>query len=187
MSEHDERQKRRLDIAVQVRNFEIELFWKRSVFFWGFISAAFVGYAALRIANPELGLMIACFGMVCSGAWTLLNRGSKYWQESWETKVNEAEIDIGGKLFTRQELTQNKGRWLRGRKYSVSKLAIALSDYVFLLWFSLVIVEVVRSYCPSAKMILRVYGPGIFALFSFIYLLLLLIFGRKSKPLAQTE
>jgi hypothetical protein len=34
--------KTRFDVAVQVRNFEIELFWKRSLFFWGFISAAFI-------------------------------------------------------------------------------------------------------------------------------------------------
>jgi hypothetical protein len=71
----------RFDVAVQVRNFEIDLFWKRSVFFWGFIASAFIGYAALRKDSPNLALLIACFGMVCSCAWTLLNRGSKYWQE----------------------------------------------------------------------------------------------------------
>ncbi len=74
------------DVAVKIRNFEIGLFWKRSIFFWGFISVAFVGYAALRTANRDLGLVVACFGMVCSFSWTLVNRGSKYWQESWEKK-----------------------------------------------------------------------------------------------------
>jgi hypothetical protein len=30
-----------------VRKFEIDLFWKRSLFFWTFIGAALVAYAAL--------------------------------------------------------------------------------------------------------------------------------------------
>lgn len=37
--------------------------------------------------------------MVCSAAWTLLNRGSKYWQENWETKVELNEKKVTGPLF----------------------------------------------------------------------------------------
>ena len=55
---------KRFGVAVQIRNFEIELFWKRSIFFWGFISAAFAGYAALRSSSPGLAVLVACFGMV---------------------------------------------------------------------------------------------------------------------------
>ncbi len=172
---------RRFDLAVQVRAFEIGLFWQRSLFFWGFISSAFVGYAALRGRNPELGLVIACFGMVCSCAWTLLNRGSKYWQESWETKVEREEDGAIGKFFAQEEDVQDwKCCWLRARKFSVSKLAIALSDYVFLLWFSLVGVEILRQYIPTSVGTLKRCGPGIFAAFSLTYLLLLFCFGRKS-------
>ena len=89
--------------------------------------------------------------MVCSCAWTLLNRGSKYWQESWETKVGERfEPGVTGKLFSEEEpIQEQKGCWLRARKFSVSKLAIALSDYVFLLWLSLVVTEIVRKYAPD--------------------------------------
>jgi hypothetical protein len=83
MSE-DEQNEKRFDVSVQTRNLEIELFWKRSLFFWGFISAAFIGYAALR--QSDLRILLACFGMVCSCAWTLVNRGSKYWQEAWENE-----------------------------------------------------------------------------------------------------
>jgi hypothetical protein len=171
---------KRFDVAVQVRNFEIELFWKRSVFFWGFISSAFVGYAALRKANPDLGLVVACFGMVCSCAWSLLNRGSKYWQESWEAKVEKAEPGVTGRFFVLEEPAQiHKGWWLRARQYSVSRLAIALSDYVSLLWFALVTAELFRRYAPASADALRRYAPGSFAAFSFIYLGLLLTFGRR--------
>jgi hypothetical protein len=89
----------RFDVAVQTRNLEIELFWKRSVFFWGFISAAFIGYAALR--QSEVRTLLACFGLVCSFAWTLVNRGSKYWQEAWETKVERFEFPVTGVSLVR--------------------------------------------------------------------------------------
>lgn len=172
---------KRFEVAIQIRNFEIELFWKRSIFFWGFIASAFVGYAALRNSSPDLAVLIACFGMVCSCAWTLLNRGSKYWQESWETKVERFEPGVTGKLFSEEEpIQEQKGCWLRARKFSVSKLAIALSDYVFLLWLSLVVTEIVRKYAPTYTGTLKSYGPALFAVLSFVYVLLLVAFGRKS-------
>lgn len=96
---------KRFDVSVQIRNLEIDLFGKRSLFFWGFISAAFVGYAALR--QSELRIVVACFAMVCSWAWTLVNRGSKYWQESWETKVERFELPVTGVLFAKEEAAQS--------------------------------------------------------------------------------
>lgn len=179
MSDDDQKEKR-FDVSVQTRNFEIGLFWSRSLFFWGFISAAFIGYATLR--QSELRSLIACFGMVCSCAWTLVNRGSKYWQESWETKVNRFEVPLIGPLFSEEEAPQDKGCWLGSKKYSVSKLAIALSDYVFLLWFVLVIGEAVRPYVPSTVQP-RLTGvmKELFIAFSVIYVILLLIFGRKTQ------
>ena len=85
--------------ASDIRKFEIGLFWQRSLFFWGFIAAAFVAYAAIADATPpdtDLLLAIAAFGFVCSVAWALANRGSKYWQESWEAKLETFENDVLG-------------------------------------------------------------------------------------------
>jgi hypothetical protein len=178
----EEKAEKQLDVSIQTRNVEIELFWKRSLFFWGFIAAAFVGYAALRQANSDLALVIACFGMVCAFAWALLNRGSKYWQESWERKVERYEICVTGKLFAQEEDIQtNKGCWLQARKYSVSKISIALSDYVFVLWLSVVTGELFRRYAPLAvQPWLKEFGLNLFVFFSLIFLVLLLIFGRSS-------
>ena len=179
----EEKAEKQLNLSVQTRNVEIELFWKRSLFFWGFIAAAFAGYAALRQANSDLALVIACFGMVCAFAWALLNRGSKYWQESWETKVERYEIDVTGRLFAHEEDIQtNKGCWLQARKYSVSKISIALSDYVFVLWLSVVAGELFQRYAPlTVQPWLKKFGLNLFVLFSLIFLVLLLIFGRSSK------
>ena len=43
----DEQKKKILEIAAEIRKFEIEKFWQRSIFFWGFIGAAFV-----RMSHP---------------------------------------------------------------------------------------------------------------------------------------
>jgi len=127
--------KKKYDVALATRNFEIELFWKRSVFFWGFIASAFIGYATVIKSSPSLALLIACFGLVCSVAWSLVNRGSKYWQENWETIVAEIEDDVTGSLFKKRGEQKKKGFWLSSRKFSVSKVTIALSDFTVIIWF----------------------------------------------------
>ena len=38
---------KKFEICYKNRNFEIELFWKRSLFFWGFIASAFVSFVTL--------------------------------------------------------------------------------------------------------------------------------------------
>jgi hypothetical protein len=128
-----------LKYASEIRKFEIERFWGRSIFFWGFIAAAFVAYVAVyKSGGPgtegQLPFFIACFGLVSSVAWTLQNRGSKYWQEAWEQKVESVESDVlGTNLFSNQEPLQKKNIWGAAR-FSVSRLTIALSDFTVLAW-----------------------------------------------------
>lgn len=174
---------KRLDLAVQTRNFEIELFWKRSLFFWGFIATAFAGYAALRQSKTELAVVIACFGMVCSFSWALVTRGSKYWQESWESKVDQYEASVIGKLFAHEEALQiHKGRWLQARRYSVSKISIALSDYIFILWLVILVGEVLQRYAPVAiQDRSKQYGIAFFVFFSLVFMVMLHFSGRSSK------
>lgn len=185
----EEQAEKRLDLSFQARNLEIELFWKRSLFFWGFIAAAFAGYATLRQMCPDLALVIACFGLICAFAWSLLNRGSKYWQESWERKVERYEIDVVGKLFSEEEPVQTyKGYWLQARRYSVSKLSTALSDYVCVLWLFVVASELIQKFAPVAvRPWLKQCGLILFLLFSLLFLVLLLVFGQSSKRPGSTR
>lgn len=138
---------KRFNAVLQNRQFEIDLFWKRSLFFWGFIGAAFVGIGALKYEQPALSLLVSSFGFVCSLCWTLANRGSKFWQEQWESKIENVEADVTGPLFQKIEPTQRKG-WLGGQRYSVSKLAILISDYVSVIWLFIFI----RQSCLSFGM-----------------------------------
>jgi hypothetical protein len=170
------------DTALATRNFEISLFWQRSIFFWGFIGAAFVAYAALRDAHSGLSLVIVCFGLVCSVAWAWVNRGSKYWQEAWEAKVERSEDAVTGALFQVEEpLKKGNGWWLAARRYSVSKLSIAMSDYTTCLWLALLAWEGVRMIEPArATLELKRWGATAWVIFTVGYCAALLIAGRST-------
>lgn len=181
-NESQEILKERYKVCLDTRKFEIELFWKRSLFFWGFIASSFVGYAAVYQESKALSLIIANFGFVCSFAWTMANRGSKYWQENWESKVDEIEDKITGELFKIPAKIQvHKGFWLRARRYSVSKLTIALSDYVFLLWTTLVISGIIRLLVNTIPNCIKIALACVFTTVSFVYVLLMGIIAKTTS------
>lgn len=139
-SSHEKREKS-FDTAHANRLFEIDLFWKRALFFWGFVATTFVGFAAMRTVDTSIAIMVGCFGFLASFAWTLGNRGSKYWQEYWEQKVEDVELQVVGELFIDHSPRSEKS-WFGARKFSVSKLAIAISDYLVFVWLCLTISEI---------------------------------------------
>jgi hypothetical protein len=130
----DERKLLELQLAADVRKFEIGLFWQRSLFFWGLIAATFLAYAGLKETDATIRFAIVCAGFIFSLGWTLVNRGSKFWQENWETKVERAEEAASVHLFRGREPVQQKFALWQARQYSVSKLAIALSDFTVVAW-----------------------------------------------------
>lgn len=140
-----ETSRHRLHIALEARRLEIELFWRRSLFFWGFIAAAFIGVAQSYDEHPKIALALTCFGLICSHCWLRANQGSKYWHEAWENKVGREEDAAIGLLFKAIE-PQKKKDWFSSRRYSVSKLAIALSAFALLLWFGILVYQVVFSF-----------------------------------------
>jgi len=176
-----ERQRKRFDTALATRQFEIELFWKRSLFFWGFIATAFVAVAALEGKSRVLSTLVSGFGLVCSAGWTLGNRGSKYWQEQWESKIEAVENTVTGRLFKERMPQQDKGPWLSGRSYSVSKLAIALSDCVVLLWVAILARQVWVSWRTiEAVADFRLFIITIAPALAVVGVVLLFVFGRSS-------
>jgi len=116
------------------------------LFFWGFIAVAFVFYATVKdkLYEGVLPLGISSFGLICSWSWHLVNRGSKYWQENWETKVSEYEKKATGtKPFENKAIRQSKKPW-SAWKYSVGKVTLFLSLYTTLIWLGLFFNETLR-------------------------------------------
>jgi len=133
------------------------------------------------LATRQFEIVLSGFGMVCSLGWTLANRGSKYWQEQWESKIEDAEKKIAGPWFRREEPRQdNKGWWLSGRQYSVSKIAIAVSDYVLLVWVAVFLRKVWFTLDGSAVRDFRTLAVIFICLVPVFYLGLIAGFGRSS-------
>lgn len=141
-----------LNAALDIRKFEIELYWKRASYFWTFIGATLAGYVAVQaISDPaskqELSVVLSCLGMVFSVAWVLVNRGSKHWQENWEKHVDLLEDTITGPLYkvvlTRndpQKISEHFRHLITGpSSFSVSKINQIISLFVTALWLCLLV------------------------------------------------
>lgn len=118
------------DLAYETRNLEINLFWIRYGAFWIIVAAAFIGFAELYNSKSIYSLFLASFGLISSLSWTLINRGSKYWQETWEDRAGNSDET---NFFKTWAPLQKKNFW-SAKRYSVSKVAIILSDAVTSFW-----------------------------------------------------
>ncbi len=138
-----------LKYALDIRKFEIELYWKRATYFWTFIGAAMAGYLLIQkteeSVNTYLSVVVGCLGFLFSFAWFYVNKGSKYWQENWENHVDLIEDSVVGPLHKvvtgRPE--ENKKKPIRNfvvgpAAYSVSKINQIVSLFVTLLWAVLI-------------------------------------------------
>ena len=141
-----------LDIALDTRKFEIDLYWKRANYFWLFVAAMFTAYFLIannlfevvnktEIFNPLKSLflvLISFLGYFFSLGWYYVNRASKFWQENWEVHVDLLGKKVYGKLFTTIKAS-NRNYWKLSKEFpfSVSKVNQILSLIVVLLWMIL--------------------------------------------------
>lgn len=149
-----------LEIAIDNRKLEIELLWKRTVIFWGFISILFV---ALYKISPQARFALSWIGLVFSFLWTWVNKGSKSWQQSWEIKTEyfireiykydylykKAHEDKNSKhvkglkksekIESFFKLIDAKTHFLTESDYSMSKLLISLSNFYIFIWIGAII------------------------------------------------
>ncbi|OOQ61127.1 hypothetical protein BC343_22050 [Mucilaginibacter pedocola] len=127
----DERWKELLEKAWKVRDFEIELYWKRANYFWLFQLPAFTAYFTLasKVSEsqrlPDEVLVITCLGIVFSTAWFLINIGSKSWQRHWEVYIDLFEDKYYGPLY--QTINSPK-------TFSVSKINEVVSLSFIFVW-----------------------------------------------------
>jgi hypothetical protein len=174
------------DTCLQTRNMEIELFWKRSTFFWGFIALSFAGYATLVEAKSNLSIIVACFGFFSSFSWILVNRGSKWWQQNWEEKLHDSEQEVIGETFSSPKVDRKEILFLGASKCSVSKITTLLSYYSTTLWSAIICYELLGDQViVLSPMTIKLILVSI----TIVFILLAIIFtkGKDKKANQQVE
>ncbi|WP_426726617.1 hypothetical protein DOX57_008965 [Cronobacter dublinensis] len=141
-----------LDRAHEIRKFEIELYWKRTAYFWTIIAAIFAGFLLMASKKTETEMssaylsLIAFTGFVFSYAWFLVNKGSKFWQENWEYHIDCLENQVTGPLYktvlyNKDNIDARKMKWkayvLSSESISVSKVNQFIALFTMFVWASL--------------------------------------------------
>ena len=125
--------------AHETRKFEIDLFWKRTTYFWAFVAASFGAYFVFFDKASDLKyllvkIVIIFIGITFSYAWYAVSKGSKFWQENWELHVDNLEDEYTGPLYKIIKNPNTKRGFLEAKALSVSKINMLLSINIILIW-----------------------------------------------------
>ncbi len=128
--------------AWENRDFEINKFWQRALFFWGFISTVLIGYTTLLSSdkyelisknNPAIEASLLFVGLLLSISWYFILEGGKSWQENWESHIDRLEKYISGDIYKVIYIKENE------RRYSVSKISIRVSWILIAFWIGMIV------------------------------------------------
>lgn len=157
------------DIALETRRFEIELYWKRTTYYWAFIAAGLAAYGLVytkKCPTTEtylIMMLLALCGLVFSVGWFLANKGSKYWQENWEAHMGLLVTEHYGPIFKYLHYPSHKGL-LQGTPYSVSKINQVISGFVGVVWGLLFIYPCYEFFCSDDSTIALIIVAFLIAL-----------------------
>ena len=170
----DEIDQKLCEIALETRKFEIDLYWKRTTYYWAFSAAIIAAYALVYTKeDPGAGSytllsVLALCGVVFSLGWYLANRDSKYWQENWEDHIAQQITRHYGPIFKILKCPEHKPICgIGGFPYSVSKINQLTSGFMFVVWSllwaaSLYKVTGFDFSCIETKVWLRCIIAGLF-------------------------
>lgn len=191
-----ERQREAHKLAMDIRKFEIELYWKRAAYFWTFIAVTLAAYAAVLTARQDTAptynrsdilFAIASIGFVFSVAWYFVNRGSKFWQRNWEFQADVLEDAAVGPLY-KTAFVDDDLKFLKptgAYPFSVSALNLVLNLFVMVV-FLLLALNAIPCYGISSTC--EPSWPKIaFGVVSAIFVFLLYWLGRAKSMLAKSE
>jgi hypothetical protein len=159
-----DKRKVEFETALAQRNFEIGNFWSRGWFFGGLLVAIGAAYFGAAKDAPDYCVFLAFLGMLVALFQSLMNRGSKYWQERWETKTKRREkmydidttrtgIEDERYYLDAAIVAKNENGIVRARRFSVSKLTILVWDILTLAWLFLWIDNCNFTRHPQLKLI----------------------------------
>jgi len=122
-----------LERAHEIRQFEIDLYWKRANYFWLFQAAVFaaIGLSWRAQGTPFPAILpvgLAALGTVTAWAGLLAAHSSKFWQRNWEHQIDMLEAEFEGNLYKTVYVSR------AGTKWSLSGLSEGLSSCYIIFW-----------------------------------------------------
>lgn len=166
--------------AHELRKFEIENYWKRSSYFWGF---QLVSFGALALSgkdgrfHPQIVLIVAVLGALAALTAILSAKGSKFWQANWEAHVDYLESVVEGRLHT---MALMKG----GPSFSVSRVNEGFLELLLAGWIVAFVAGALATLFPglmeldrSTAGIIQVAVPACALVAGAAYL----VVGQRSK------
>lgn len=196
----DDKRGKALKAALDIRKFEIELYWKRTTFFWAFIVSIYTGlFASLikYIENPcryaffiPVIITLSGLGFFFAVAWHMVNKGSKFWQANWEKQVSLLEESKIGPLY---DIFINPRQAKRKRfcpisefDFSVTKINMWASSLIVLLslmgWI-MTAVWLWRPYIPKWQIII----PSVIVLLGLVLLAFFSDGNQNIKTISESN
>lgn len=186
------KEKRRLafEKAHEIRKFEIELYWKRTTYFWAFTAFSFGAYIAVasseskEFTNREnYAFVITCIGLIFSLSWYLANRASKHWQTNWEVIIEDLENEFTGGLMKRH--IENNNKWYEltlSYRFSVSRINQIVSLFITIVWVILMFFSGYQILSISTFSLSGNWMFPIFFIVTIAFIVILIKWGKSGKP-----
>lgn len=96
------------EVALRNREFELQIFWQRLLFFVGFLASILVALTADGIKDDLFfKFLLSAAGAVVSFFFIKTINTVKYWSENWETKVAKLEERLGYS-FNNERISETK-------------------------------------------------------------------------------
>ncbi len=144
------------DVALRMRNFEIEQLTQRNNFLMVFQGVLFAGLMQSSHNNPVVSFMVCFAGLVVSFFQVGMASGAKFWQNYWEKTLKE-ECEKRNETTTRiifpnkiclfnkvENMMKDENycgltKWLVLSRFSVSRIPIYVGISFSVIWFILVL------------------------------------------------
>ncbi|WP_111779123.1 RipA family octameric membrane protein [Pectobacterium parvum] len=171
------------DKAHQIRNIEVDLYWKRATYCWTLIAALlticgllFSAYFRSNNSGNDNSIFIAIgavsfLGVVITSLCQFMSVSGEYWKKNWETHISMLEPMFSGRLYS-THLVSSRYR------SSIAKLNFLLFSTIQISWLAIIMLLItIKSQSKPDLSILSII------LFGVIYytLIVLLTISTISK------